>query len=76
MIQDNKFSFPKDHLTLEWKGLNLHRVWVLKIASFEVSGSLRVAGNAPGGYFRTRCFANNNAYHILHDIYKKCAMSD
>ena len=32
---------PKDHLTLHWKGLNLHsRGWVLQIASFEGSGSL------------------------------------
>ena len=32
---------PKDHLTLHWKGLNLHsRGWVLKITSFEGSGSL------------------------------------
>ncbi len=32
---------PKDHWTLQWKGLNLYsRVWVLKIASFEGSGYL------------------------------------
>ena len=30
---------PKDHWTLQWKGLNLYsRDWVLKIASFESSG--------------------------------------
>ena len=33
--------YLKDHLTLQWKGLNLHRRgWVLKIASFEGSWSL------------------------------------
>ena len=36
-----KFTHPKDHWTLQWKGLNLHsRGWILKIASFEGSGSL------------------------------------
>ena len=36
-----KRSSPKDHGTLEWKGLNLcSRVWVLKIARFEGSGYL------------------------------------
>jgi len=36
-----KSSSPKDHCTLEWKGLNLYsRVWVLKIARFERSGYL------------------------------------
>ncbi len=35
------FPRPKDHWTLQWKGLNLHsRGWILKIASFEGSGSL------------------------------------
>ena len=34
---------PKDHLTLQWKGLTLYsRGWVLKIASFEGSGSLGI----------------------------------
>ena len=38
-----KSIIPKDHLTLQWKGLNLHsRGWVLKIASFEGSGSLGI----------------------------------
>ena len=36
------FQSPKDHLTLQWKGLNLYSrgSGVLKIASFEGSGSL------------------------------------
>ena len=35
------FSFPKDHWTLQWKGLNLYsRGRVLKKASFEGSGYL------------------------------------
>ena len=34
-------GYPKDHLTLQWKGLNLYcRGRVLKTASFEGSGSL------------------------------------
>ena len=40
-VGDEKFIHPKDHLTLQWKGFNLHsRGWVLKIATFEGSGSL------------------------------------
>ena len=35
------FSRPKDHWTLQWKGLNQYsKGRVLKIASFEGSGSL------------------------------------
>ena len=40
-LPPKKRGFPKDHLTLQWMGLNLYsRGWVLKIASFEGSGSL------------------------------------
>ena len=40
-VRGEDMMFPKDHWTLQWKGLNLYsRDRVLKIASFEGSGYL------------------------------------